>query len=587
MKRINNMKRIASASSLALAIAAFGVIASVSAASAGPDSGAIEVRLRQLESEIAKLRKEARDAKAQAQSAAAAAQKSNVSNAAHVKAGDVHAPPPVFVSFKNGLFVETEDKAYSFKVGGRLQIDGGGNTEPLNGWAGQTGFRRSRIEVEGRAAKYWFYKAQADFNGAPNGLTLGVWRDAYLGFEHPALTLPGVKDPIFIMIGSQYEPFNLEAINSSKYTDFIERAMMADTFGPYRHVGASIGAHGDNWTAKGGVYSTSFEDAALNPTPNVPAAWGVLSGAGWVPTGGAQYYDFTGRLTYAPIKDEHNLLHLGIAGRYHRPNDATGASDDRELRLGNRVRSEANILNQSLLGTPDLSCGSVSVPYGVGAPFIRTGVAGHCVRDIFTFGVELAGSYGPFSIQAEYNGAQVNRNMTNVMLARMANVFAPGGSSEYFSGWYVQGQYWLTGEERVSAYSVKDRNGATFEQIKIKNPLSAGGWGAWGLAARYSEVNLNSGGLQGSSLYNALALTTFVAPNPAATALVATSGINGGRQENVTVGLNWYPDNGFHFQANWTHVLNVAAPLNGNASQGGFINGAHPNLFEARAQVYW
>jgi len=140
---------------------------------------------------------------------------------------------------------------------------------------------------------------------------------------------------MFIMIGSQCEPFNLEALNSSKYTDFVERTAMADTFVPCR---------------------------------------------------------------------------------------------------------------------------------------IRTGIAGHCVRGAFAFGVELAGSLGPFSVQAEYTGAQVNRNMTNIMLARVAGEFAPGGSSEYFSGRYVEAQYWLAGEERVSAHSVKDRNGASSSRSRSRTP---------------------------------------------------------------------------------------------------------------------
>jgi phosphate-selective porin OprO and OprP len=395
------------------------------------------------------------------------------------------------------------------------------------------------------------------------------------------------------MIGSQYMPNSIEALTTSKFIDFIERAMSADTFAAYRHIGISAGAQGDNWTAKAGVYSTSFEDAALNPAANTPARWGTLATAGWVPTGGAQYVDIAGRLTYAPIKDEHNLIHLGVWSRYHRPNDATGASDDRELRLGNRIRSENNILGQSLLGTPDLSCGSVASPFGLPTTFLRTSTAGHCVRDIYTYGFEVAGSYGPFSLQAEYSANQVNRNAYNIAAARAVGVFAPGGTSASFNGWYVQGLYYLTGEEKAEAYSVKDRNGASFEQVKIKNPLHNGGWGAWSIGARYSAVNLNSGGgLHGSALYNALGVANFgiagvAAPNPVAAAIIANQGINGGRQENMTVGLNWYPDNGFHFQANWTRVMNAVAPLNGTATQGAFINGAHPNLFEARAQVYW
>ena len=283
------------------------------------------------------------------------------------------------------------------------------------------------------------------------------------------------------------------------------------------------------------------------------------------------------------------MLHFGVSGRYHQPNSATGLSDDRVLRLGNRVRSENYILNQGLLGTPDLSCGSAAFP---GVP---TTVAAHCVDNVESFGVEMSAAHGPFSLQAEYLGQQVNRNPTNIALSRAAGVFAPGGASLYFSGFYVYGQWYLTGEERAAAYNVSDKIGANFTQVKIKHPLSEGGFGALGVAARYSEINLNSGPFSGSGLYNMLAYTTLIAPNPTATTAIANAGVVGGRQQNATLGLNWYPENGFHFQLNWTHVLQASAPLNDYAlfpsgvpaRQGPYINGAHSNLFEARAQVYW
>jgi len=598
----------------ALAVAAFGVLAAAPSAAQADTAAEIralkaqmlaqQARLRQLEGLVAKQEQETKEVKAQARHA------SNVANAAHAKSGQ-HAPPPVFVTFRNGLFVETEDHAYSFKLGGRVQIDGGGASQPLNGFSGQTGFRRVRMEMEGKAAKIWFYKAQYDFAGSPNGTTLGGIRDFYFGLQHPALTLPFAKEPIFFMVGSHYQPFSLEAINSSKYMDFIERAMASDTFAPYRHIGASVGAHGDNWTIKGGIYSTSFEDAGLNPARGVAALYGIgrytVPGGGpttsnwWQPTGGGQYFDITGRLTYAPIKNEHDLIHLGIAGRYHQPNDATALNDDRVLALGNRVRSEANILGQGLIGTPDLSCGSVTVPLGSNI-FSTSTMAGKCVRDVQMIGLELAAAHGPFSIQAEYMGAQYNRNGSALWQAAFLGTrnpatgqpfvgagvsgLVPGGTRNYFDGYYVQGQWWITGEERAEAYTVKDKNGASFEQVKIKSPLSAGGPGAWGLAARYSAVNLDSGPYHGSNLYNLLYATTFITPNAAARAIIANAGVVGGRQQNATIGVNWYPDNGIHLQANWTRVLNVSAPLNGNPAQA-YSSGAHPNLFEVRAQVYW
>lgn len=167
--------------------------------------------------------------------------------------------------------------------------------------------------------------------------------------------------------------------------------------------------------------------------------------------------------------------------------------------------------------------------------------------------------------------------------------FVPGGRTHYFDGYYAQGAWWITGEERAASYDVKDKSGATFVQIKIKDPLSAGGIGAWGLAARFGSVNLNNGPYQGSTLYNLLYATTLAAanpPNPGLRSYVANSGVYGGRQQDLTVGVNWYPDAGVAIQANWTRVMNIVATFNGNPGQT-YYTGAHPNLFEVRAKVYW
>lgn len=582
----------------AAGVALGALLSATGAACATANPAAIEARLRALEAEIAKLRKEAHEAKAQA--AAAQSKAANVANAAHGKA-DPQAPPPpppVFVSFKNGIFVETEDKAYSFKVGGRIMVDGGGITQPLNGFSSQVGFRQIRLEVEGKAAAIWFYKLQYDFAGTGqitgNNQVLGGIRDFFFGIQHPAMTLPWSRDPMFIMVGNQFEPFSIESSSSSKFRPLIERAMAVEGIAPSRHLGVSVGAYGDNWTARLGVFSTSPEDASINPAQNTPASWGVPKAAGWSSTGGAQYVDVSGRMTYALIKDEHDLLHIGVSGRYHSPNDSTGLSNDRVLRLGNRLRSEATILGQGLLGTPDLSCGSYTLG-GFFGGIPTTSAAGHCVRDVVSYGVEVAAAHGPFDMQAEYIATDYHRNMDKILQARASGIYAPGGASQHFSGYYVYGHYWLTGDERATAYSTTDKAGANFFEPKIKNPVSAGGFGAFSLVGRYSAINLNSGPYSGSGLANMMAWATFVQPNAINQAIIANSGVYGGRQENVTAGFDWYPDRGIHLQFNWTHVLHVSAPLNDYnligspmpSRQGFYFNGAHPDLFEARAQVYW
>ncbi|MGH7487884.1 MAG: porin [bacterium] len=91
---------------------------------------------------------------------------------------------------------------------------------------------------------------------------------------------------------------------------------------------------------------------------------------------------------------------------------------------------------------------------------------------------------------------------------------------------------------------------AIFAGLQLAVPFA--GIGAWELGARFSALNLNDAGIQG------------------------------GREENVTVGLNWYPDPGIRFMWNWIKVTHLSAPFDRP-----YLNGASPNIFLMRAQVNW
>jgi phosphate-selective porin OprO/OprP len=142
----------------------------------------------------------------------------------------------------------------------------------------------------------------------------------------------------------------------------------------------------------------------------------------------------------------------------------------------------------------------------------------------------MIASYGAFSVQGEYIGMHYNRDAGQIVLTG-----SPGAASIDFSGYYVYATWFLTGESRSSAYltSANYVSPGTFGQIKIINPLSAGGWGGWELAARVSEVNLNSGG--------------YLVQQPVG----ISSSIQGGSQTDFTLGLNWYADRGVRFMLNW------------------------------------
>lgn len=108
-------------------------------------------------------------------------------------------------------------------------------------------------------------------------------------------------------------------------------------------------------------------------------------------------------------------------------------------------------------------------------------------------GAELAGVYGPLFFQSEYLTTQVNRKT---------------GTDLDFDGGYAQLAWAITGESRPY-------KAGAFSRILPRNPfsLSGGGWGAWELAARYSTIDLTDGAFQG------------------------------GKENNWSLGLNWYPNN--------------------------------------------
>ena len=157
------------------------------------------------------------------------------------------------------------------------------------------------------------------------------------------------------------------------------------------------------------------------------------------------------------------------------------------------------------------------------------------------------------------HGAHYNRDAALIEFLR-----APGASSLNFSGYYAYATWYLTGELRAASYRTDYRRPGTFDQIKILRPLSADGTGAWELAARISELNLNSGG--------------FLVRQPAG----IPSNIQGGRQTDMTIGLNWYPDTGIRFMANWIRRSSWQHPTTSLS-----ITGFTRDIFYMRPQVYW
>jgi len=156
------------------------------------------------------------------------------------------------------------------------------------------------------------------------------------------------------------------------------------------------------------------------------------------------------------------------------------------------------------------------------------------VDSVKTYGGEAAVVYGPFSVQGEYMRTDIN--FQNASLT----------PEPTFDGWYVYGSWFLTGESRP--YSVKK---GTFGRVHPDHNFGANGWGALEVAVRYSRLNLQ----------DQLVL--------------------GGTENDITVGLNWYPHKHVRFMFNYVHPSVDNSPVNALVATNNFS----PDVYQFRAQV--
>jgi len=203
------------------------------------------------------------------------------------------------------------------------------------------------------------------------------------------------------------------------------------------------------------------------------------------------------RVTYAPINEENRVLHLGATAAFR----STGSID--ALRF--RVRPESHLTNTRLVDTGFFDADSYNRFVG-----------------------EAAFISGPFHVQGEYYHTSVDRDIsTNADL--------------YFSGFYVEGGWFLTGE----SMNYKPSKG-TYSRVTPRGIVGKGGIGAWQVALRFSSLDLTD------------------------------EDITGGEEDNFTFGLNWYATPNIRFAANYVNVLDV---------DGGINDGDEPESFQIRSQV--
>ncbi len=439
-------------------------------------------------------------------------------------------PLKLGASYKNGLVLESADKAFKVHIGGRTQVDSVWFSDsPAFTGAGGVGdadavnFRRARLRIDGVFYEVYDFAAEYDFvNNVNDNVGLqpasqfvgNLGNPNVINVSAPTDLWWGVKELPFIgnvRFGNMKEPMGLEHLASSRYLDFMERSFLQDAFfGPFNN-GFTPGImmynsnEAQNVTWQGGLFKN---------TQNV-FAYGIGDGE----------MALTGRATFLPFFDDSDgsqrLLHFGFSGSVRDPDEGVV-----------RYRSRGSLRNG---------------PGAFNPVFVETGT--FRADQVQMGGVEAALNLGPLLVQAEYYGAN-NTNARN--LAGNVNY-----GDVFVQGWYVESLYFLTGE-----YREYDRKGGDFGRKPVsphenffwreKDGCRYFGPGAWQLGVRYAKLDLDN------------------------------SGLDGGTVQDVTVGLNWFWNPNVKWQFNYVLTVRdapgvppAAAPQNNGTIHGFGMRFAH------------
>jgi len=392
--------------------------------------------------------------------------------------------------FDKRLHVDSKDGQFKLRVGGRLMMD----MVAINADKGfeaaedATGNTFEGTGVEFRQARLHMAGTLYNRYAFKNEFDFAAGKVNFKENWIEIRKLPYVGN---MRLGHTKEPFSLERLNSRLYMPLMERAL-PNGIVPGRNTGLrfhnSLVAQRMSWSLG------FFKETGGN-------------GDDFTDHGD---YNITGRLTYAPWYEDNGsrLLHLGMAYSHKFCNE-----EAEETWLRFKKLPEVHI--------PEL------VP-------VETGSLKADGADMF--GPEVALVIGPFCIQGEY---------------WQVNLDSQAHDDPSFNGYYVLCSYFLTGEHRN--YKIAGNDGAEFGMVKIKNLFdpSNGKWGAWQIAARYADIDLND------------------------------NDVYGGKMDDITLGVNWYPNPNVRWSFNYVHINVEDSYAVADISDG------DADIYQARFHIYF
>ncbi|QPF82397.1 porin [Bradyrhizobium genosp. L] len=536
-----------------LSAIAVGIAGALAASPAFAESSDAEIallkqQLHMLEQKLDKLQKQsdansatAASANARAKAAdtkaadanAKAASVANANAALPVK-GPIAASGVVVTMPNNRPTICTADDQNCIAIVGRIHYDVGGYnyrpdtaaTSPQKLDSGEN-LRRARIGIAGKFLSDWNFALIYDFGGSSDGFggtgAAGATSVGFLpgggtsGVENAYLSYTGFKPfggKMAIEGGIMDLAWTMDESTSSNDIMFMERAsagIIAQNIaaGDFRSTAGTRWWNDQLWV---GGYVTG------------PTTGAIHSASSTSPAGTSEQYGAVARIAGNPISGKNYSVHIGADAEW-------------------LIQPPRNLVTQAqtltLSDRPELRIDPTSL--------ISTGAIAN-VSGAQVYGVEAAATYGSFIAQGEYYWFNIDRT---------ANTGLPpfGAPSLKFDGGYAQVGYVLTGE--THSYNAAN---AAYGGVKPANPfsLAGGGWGAWEIAGRFSQMNLND-------------------------QLATAAGVAGGRQNVYTLALNWYVNSNVRFMLDYLH-----GDISKQASAVSTLDaGSKFNAVAMRTQIAW
>ena len=374
------------------------------------------------------------------------------------------------ISSSGGIAYGTPNDMYWFKLGGTLAIDHTTFLDNLrnrkNDFLSGAKLKTSSVNISGGIG-----------NDISYTMTLDMGDDRNLKITDASATYSNIGiDKFNFSIGQINSSFSLEGSGSSAFAPFLNKSMPTTTFGPASGLGISINKWDINYSIKTSVFyprqgdKRKMKDTESDQTSiNKSDQWSAST-----------------RITFTPIKQDDNIIQLGISGSYDK-NSGSYIRFNTTPEVA--TRSPAKILDTNYQKTKPADTRSIQA------------------KNNMTISADISSKKGPLHGELEYHHVNIKQTDNDKNLK--------------FYWWHAQTTYTIKGIPRT----LNEKSG--WGQVKSDSKH-----GAWEIGIRHSYINLNS------------------------------NNIKGGSASNITVGLNWYPNNATRLTANFIHSKQKLAPVN-------------------------